>query len=74
MVYTLGFQRLKERAFSSSLKTSRKDTSHQTKRGTGGAASGENALQESILSWWPGLFSHPCEHETAEGPPQGSPR
>lgn len=37
MVYTLGFQRLKERAFSSSLKTS-----HQTKCGTGGTASGEH--------------------------------
>lgn len=80
IVYTLGFQKLKNRAFSPSLKASQKEYSisneaaerENSSRPATVTAAGQQLYQDSSLGWWPGRFSHQGTRGTAKGPPQVS--
>lgn len=54
IVYSLGFQKLKKRAFSPSLKASQKEYIPSNETLDGSTASGPEVQQESSSSWWPG--------------------
>lgn len=53
-VHTLGFQKVKKRAFSPSLKASQKEYIPSNESLDGSTASGPEVQQESSSSWWPG--------------------
>jgi len=70
IVYALGFQKLKNRAFSPSLKASQKEYSTSNK-----IAARESSRRPATAAglhsgWWPGPFSHRGAHGAAEGPAQ----